>query len=91
MRSVSSEATTPDRQQGKRQQGKKDDLVTDKDIIHYEATVDDPKAFTRPFTISFQAMVRGRADHQIFEYACPEGNRNGILMATGVDIDPSHK
>lgn len=63
----------------------------DKDIIHYEATIDDPKAFTRPFTISFQAMVRGRADHQIFEYACHEGNRDGILMATGVDIDPSQK
>ena len=50
-----------------------------------------PKAFTRPFTISFDAMVRGRPDHQIFEYACHEGNRDGILMATGVDIDPEQK
>jgi hypothetical protein len=63
----------------------------DKDIIHYEARIEDPKAFTRPFTISFQAMVRGRSDHQIFEYACHEGNRDGILMATGVDIDPDQK
>jgi hypothetical protein len=63
----------------------------DKDIIQYEATITDPKAFTRPFTISFQAMVRGRADHQIFEYACHEGNRDGIFMATGVDIDPDQK
>jgi len=62
-----------------------------KDLIHYEARIEDPKAFTRPFTVSFDAMVRGRPDHQLFEYACHEGNRDGILMATGVDIDPSKK
>jgi len=62
-----------------------------KDLIRYEARIEDPKAFTRPFTVSFDAMARGRADHQIFEYACHEGNRDGILMATGVDIDPSQK
>jgi hypothetical protein len=60
-------------------------------IIHYEARIEDPKAFTRPFTVSFDALSRGRPDHQIFEYACHEGNRDGILMATGVDIDPSQK
>ena len=63
----------------------------DGNIIHYEATIEDPKAFTRPFTIAFDALVRGRADHQLFEYACHEGNRDGILMATGVDIDPPEK
>jgi hypothetical protein len=60
-------------------------------IIRYEATIEDPKAFTRPFTVALDAMARGRKDHQIFEYACHEGNRDGILMATGVDIDPSQK
>jgi hypothetical protein len=60
-------------------------------IIHYEARIEDPKAFTQPFTVSLDAMSRGRKDHQIFEYACHEGNRDGILMATGVDIDPSQK
>ena len=60
-------------------------------IIRYEATIEDPKAFTRPFTVALDAMVRGRPDHQLFEYACHEGNRDGILMATGVDIDPSQK
>jgi hypothetical protein len=61
----------------------------DGDIIRYQATIEDPKAFTRPFTIEFDVMVRGRADHEIFEYACHEGNREGILLATGVDIDPA--
>jgi hypothetical protein len=64
-------------------------VPVDGDIIRYEATIYDPKAFTRPFTISFDAMVRGRPDHQIFEYACHEGNRDGMLMMTGFDIDPS--
>ena len=61
----------------------------DGDIIRYEATMHDPKAFTRPWTISFDALVRGRSDHQIFEYACHEGNRDGMLMMTGFDIDPT--
>lgn len=66
-------------------------IPLDGNIIRYRATIEDPKAFTRPFTIEFDAMVRGRADHQIFEYACHEGNRDGIFMATGVDIDPTQK
>src|SRR3989441_4051705 len=32
----------------------------DKNVIHYEARIEDPGAFTRPFTVSFDAMVRGR-------------------------------
>jgi hypothetical protein len=66
-------------------------IPVDGNLIRYEATIEDPKAFTRPFTIAFDAMVRGRPDHQLFEYACHEGNREGILLATGVDIDPSQK
>jgi hypothetical protein len=64
--------------------------ISDK-VIHYEARIEDPKTFSRPFTIALDAFVRGRPDHQIFEYACHEGNRDGIFMATGVDIDPDQK
>jgi hypothetical protein len=60
-------------------------------VIRYEARIEDPKTFSRPFTIALDAFVRGKADHQIFEYACHEGNRDGIFMATGVDIDPDQK
>jgi hypothetical protein len=62
-----------------------------KDIINYTATIEDSKAYTQPFTVSFEALSRGRPDHQLFEYACHEGNRDGILMATGIDIDPDQK
>jgi hypothetical protein len=61
------------------------------DVIRYEARIEDPKVFTRPFTVAFDVMFRGRPDHQLFEYACHEGNREGILIATGVDIDPDQK
>jgi hypothetical protein len=63
----------------------------DANTIHYEATIEDPKVFTRPWTISLNAFYRGAKDHQLFEYACHEGNRDGIKMMTGVDIDPDAK
>jgi hypothetical protein len=59
-----------------------------KNVIHYEATVEDPKVFTRPWTLAYDAFFRGAKTHELFEYACHEGNRDGILMMLGVDIDP---
>ena len=61
--------------------------LVDANTIGYEATIEDPKVFTRPWTISFDAFNRAPADHMLFEYACHEGNRNNILMGTGVDIE----
>jgi hypothetical protein len=42
------------------------------DTIHYQVTIDDPKTYTRPWTL---AVPLERDDtYQIFEYACHEGN-----------------
>jgi hypothetical protein len=41
------------------------------DTINYEFTVDDPTAFTRPWTA---AVPMTRTEGPIFEYACHEGN-----------------
>jgi hypothetical protein len=48
------------------------------DKIHYRFTVEDPQAFTRPFT---GEMPFYRTDDAIYEYACHEGNYalRGIL------------
>jgi hypothetical protein len=48
------------------------------DKIHYRFTVEDPRAFTRPFT---GEMPFYRTDDSIYEYACHEGNYalRGIL------------
>jgi hypothetical protein len=41
------------------------------DEISYEFTVDDPTTFTRPWTAQ---VPMSRAEGEIFEYACHEGN-----------------
>jgi hypothetical protein len=52
------------------------------DAVQYEATINDPKTYTAPFTISFP--LAHEAGYQIFEYACHEGNyamRNRLSAA----------
>ena len=45
----------------------------DADTIAYEVTIEDPKIYTRPWTV---AIPLGRDDsYQMYEYACHEGNR----------------
>jgi hypothetical protein len=61
--------------------------LVDADTIRYEATVEDPKVFTRPWKIQFNAFTRAPADHELFEYACHEGNGRNIKMMTGFDIE----
>jgi hypothetical protein len=41
------------------------------ETISYEATVDDPGAFTRPWTVQFPLTA---IETPVFEYACHEGN-----------------
>ncbi|HVQ65455.1 MAG TPA: hypothetical protein VMT78_13020, partial [Terriglobia bacterium] len=45
---------------------------TGKDTMNYQATIDDPKTFTKPFTIGYP--ITQEPGYQIFEYACHEGN-----------------
>ena len=50
------------------------------DRINYEYTVNDPTQFTKPWT----AMVPwNKADGQIYEYACHEGNYDMIHLLAG--------
>jgi hypothetical protein len=45
----------------------------DSDTIEYEVTIEDPKVYTRPWTVAMP-LTRD-PNYQIFEYACHEGNR----------------
>jgi len=45
---------------------------TGPDTMNYQAVIDDPKTFTRPFTISYP--ITQEPGYQNFEYACHEGN-----------------
>jgi hypothetical protein len=63
--------------------------MVDANTIRYEATLEDPKVFTRPFRIAWNAFTRAPKDHQLYEYACFEGDSDMVLRMTGVDLDPS--
>lgn len=61
--------------------------LVDDDTIHYEATITDPKVFTQPWTISYDAFMRGAEDHMLYEYACHEGNARNLKLMTGAEGD----
>ena len=44
----------------------------DATTIQYQATIDDPNVFTRPWTVAFP--LNRDDNYQLFEYACHEGN-----------------
>ena len=47
----------------------------DPEMIDYEATIDDPVSYTRPWTI--RTTITTQPDYQPYEYACHEGKRRG--------------
>ena len=47
--------------------------LADADTLTFEATIDNPKVFTAPWTISIP--LKRDNEYQIFEYACHEGNQ----------------
>jgi len=65
--------------------------LIDRDTIHYEARLEDPKVYTRPWTM-VSALTRNRdRDFEIWEQACHEGNQSvrdqlslGLKPFTGV-------
>jgi hypothetical protein len=61
--------------------------LVDANTIQYEATIEDPKVFTQPWKIRFNAFTRAPGDHQLFEYACHEGNGRNVKLMTGFDIE----
>ena len=54
------------------------------EVLRYEYTVDDPQAFTRPFTA---AIPMRKSDVPIFEYACHEGNYGLLNILRGARED----
>ena len=45
----------------------------DKNTLHYEATIDDPGAYTKPWTVAWN--IPWRANAELSEYICQENNQ----------------
>ncbi len=52
----------------------------DADTLEYEATIDDPGIWSRPWTVSIPML---RTDEAMYEYACHEGNYSMPNMLAG--------
>ena len=50
--------------------------AADANAINYEATIDDSKTFSRPWTIAFPITRITRPGYEIMELACVEGERD---------------
>jgi hypothetical protein len=50
--------------------------MIDANTIRYEATLEDPKVYTRPMKIAFDLGRNTQADYEQMEYACVEGERD---------------
>src|ERR1700730_9434508 len=57
------------------------------DTINYEATLDDPKAFTRPFHIKCP-LKKGPPDLTILESGCFEGESDQAHLKEGIAVIP---
>ena len=44
-----------------------------KNVLHYEATFDDPGAYTKPFTVRWN--IPWNATGELTEYICQENNK----------------
>lgn len=50
--------------------------MKDSNTIRYEATIDDKKVFTRPWTIAFNLVRNHASNYEQMEYACVEGEQD---------------
>jgi len=48
--------------------------------LHYEATIEDPKNYTKPWTTRFD--VKWKPGWEIQEYVCLENNKDLLHMGT---------
>ncbi len=53
----------------------------DADTLSYEATIEDPNAYTRPWKVSIP--LSREDDYRMYEYACHEGNEAPELILRG--------
>lgn len=58
--------------------------LIDADTIHYQATIEDPNVYTRPFTVAFAFRRSTDTDYELLEEACYEHNELARQMFINV-------
>jgi hypothetical protein len=61
--------------------------LVDADTMSYEATLEDPKVFTKPVKLGF-ALKRAAKDYELIESGCFEGERDQAHLPEGVATLP---
>jgi len=64
-------------------------IFVDANTLTYEATITDPKVFTRPWTL--RIPERRMADDEFWEFACHEGNLDPVDLADQINSKPGQK
>ena len=59
--------------------------LVDANTLNYQVTIDDPKTWTKPWTMAFP--LRRDSNYTLFEYACHEGNYYMYDALTGARAD----
>jgi hypothetical protein len=57
--------------------------MVDIDTLHYQATMEDPAVYTRPWTIVFPLERMKDPGYEQMEEACHEGNRDAVGLMLG--------
>jgi hypothetical protein len=55
-------------------------VLVDADTIQYTATIEDPKVFTRPWTMAFRLVRDKEYGDELWEEACYEGNARTLEL-----------
>jgi hypothetical protein len=50
--------------------------MIDPDVIHYEVTIEDPAAYTRPWKVAWALVREKEAGFELIEESCREGDRS---------------
>jgi hypothetical protein len=62
-------------------------VMVDADTIDYEARIEDPSVYTRPWTMAFAIRRVAMPNYEVWEEACHEGEKDTEhLLATGLKL-----